>query len=231
MVDQSHEDVKAALGAYVLGSVPPEEVRSIRTHILACDECMAEADELAQAAESLSFTVDPVVPPPGFTRNVLELVAQERTGATTLAAPRRRWRPLVVLWYAAVVVFAAVMASVALDAREDADSNRRLATALLGASEGFDLRGEPGVVAKVVAADRGAVFVAKGLEELPSDRTYQLWFMKDDVPVSAGTFDVSEGVAVLRTSHSPGAFDGAAVTVEPSGGSSQPTTEPVIHSA
>ena len=231
MVDQSHEEVQATLGAYVIGAVPPEEVRSIRAHILACEECMAEADELAQAVESLSFTVDPVVPPSAFTRNVLELVAEERAGATAPVGPRRRWRPLAVLSYAAVVILAAVMAGLALDARQAADSNRRLATALLKASEGLDLRGEPGVVAKVVAADTGAVFVAKGLDDLPSDRAYQLWFMKDGVPVSAGTFDVSEGIAVLRTSRSPEAFDGAAVTVEPSGGSPQPTTEPVIHSA
>jgi anti-sigma-K factor RskA len=216
-MDWSHEEVKAVLGAYVLGAVPPEEVRYIRAHILTCDECMEEADQLSAAAESLSFSVEPVVPPSGFTRDVLELAAQERNGATTPATPRRRWRAITALSYATVVVFAAVMAAVALDARRDAEVTRRLTTALLGASEGFELKGEAGVVAKVVTGETGAVFVATGLEDLPSDRTYQLWFLKGELPVSAGTFEVSEGVAILRTSRSPAAFDGAAVTVEPRG--------------
>jgi anti-sigma-K factor RskA len=231
MREQSHEDVKALIGAYVLGAVPPEEVPSIRAHMLSCDECMAEADELSEAADSLSLTVDPVAPPLGFTQAVLERAAQERSGAPRPSTSRRRWRPLLALSYAAVAVFAVVMGGIALDARQDAEANRRIATALLGAAQGIELRGEAGVAAKVVQGETGAVFVATGLEELPSERTYQLWFMRDGVPVSAGTFDVSDGVAVLRTSRSPEAFDGAAVTVEPSGGSPQPTTEPVIQSA
>ena len=228
-MERNHEDVKALIGAYVLGAVPPEEVPSIRAHILSCDECMAEADELSGAADSLAFSVEPLAPPPGFAQTVLERVAQERSETSTPSAARGRWRRLVA--YTALAVFAVVMGAIALDAREDADANRKIATALLGSSQGIELQGQAGVAAKVVTSETGAVFVATGLEDLPSDRTYQLWFMRNGAPVSAGTFDVSEGVAVLRTSRSPQAFDGAAVTVEPSGGSPQPTTEPVIQSA
>lgn len=230
-MEQSHEEVKALIGAYVLGAVPPEEVPSIRAHMLTCDECMAEADQFSGAVDSLSLSVEPVAPPPGFTQNVLERVTQERAGATAAAPARPGWRPFVVLSYAAVVVLAAVLGGLALEARQDAEANRRVATALLGASAGIELEGEGGVVAKVVPGETGAVFVATGLKDLPSDRTYQLWFMRDGPSVSAGTFDVSDGVAVLRTSRSPQAFDGAAVTIEPSGGSPQPTTEPVLQSA
>ncbi|MGH2699063.1 MAG: anti-sigma factor [Actinomycetota bacterium] len=230
-MEQSHEEVKDLLGAYVVGAVPPEEVPSIRAHLLTCDECMAEADHLSDAADSLLSSVEPVAMPPAFTRTVLERVERERAGTTLSMPSRRRWKPLMALSFAAVVVFAAVMGAIALNARQDADANRRLATALLGGSQGIELEGAGGVVAKVVPGETGAVFVATGLEDVPSDRTYQLWLMREGVPVSAGTFDVSEGVAILRTSRSPRAFDGAAVTIEPSGGSPQPTTEPVIQSA
>jgi anti-sigma-K factor RskA len=229
-MERSHEDVKALIGAYVLGAVPPQEVSSIRAHILSCDECMAEADELSEAADSLSLTVEPVSPPFGFTQTVLERVAQERDVAPTPGTTRNRWRPIVALSYAAVAVFAVVMSAIALDARQDAEVNRRAVTALLDAVQGIELRGEAGV-AKVVPGEAGAVFVATGLEDLPGGRTYQLWLLRDGTPVSAGTFDVSEGVVVLRTTRSPDAFDGAAVTVEPSGGSPQPTTDPVMKSA
>lgn len=229
-MEQSHEDVKALVGAYVLGAVPREGVPSIRAHILSCDECMAEAEELSEAARSLSLTVESVAPPPGFTQTVLDQVAQERSGTPTPSRTRKWRRPLMALSFAAVSVFAVVMGAIALDTRERAESSRRAVTAILEASQGIELRGEAGVSAKLVPGESGAVFVATGLEELPGDRTYQLWLIKGGAPVSAGTFDVSKGVALLRTSRSPTGFDGAAVTVEPRGGSPQPTTEPVIQS-
>ena len=70
MKDQDHEGVKAVIGAYVLGAVPAEEIPQIRAHILSCEECRAHADELSKAVESLSLSVEPVAPPPGFTQSV-----------------------------------------------------------------------------------------------------------------------------------------------------------------
>jgi anti-sigma-K factor RskA len=231
MTEQTHDDVKGIIGAYVLGAVPAEEIPSIRAHILSCVECKAHADELSRAVESLSLSVEPVAPPPDFTQNVLERAARESSEPQRATVIRRRWRPLEVLAYAAVVVFAAVMGAIALDARQDAAVNRRVAVALLEAAEGIELQGQAGVAAKVVTRETGAVFVATGLEDPPDDRIYQLWFMRDGVPVSSRTFDVSEGVAVVRAPDLRQAFDGAAVTVEPSGGSQEPTTKPVIQSS
>jgi anti-sigma-K factor RskA len=231
MTEQTHEDVKGIIGAYVLGAVPVEEIPSIRAHILSCEECKALADEMSRAVESLALSVEPVAPPPGFTQNVLKQVAHERIEPARAAVPGRRWRPLQALAYAAVVVFAAVMGAIALDARRDADANRRVATALLQATEGIELQGEAGVEAKVVTRETNAVFVATGLEDPPDDRIYQLWFMRDGVPVDSRTFDLSGGVALVRAADLPEDLNGAAVTIEPSGGSREPTTTPVIQSS
>jgi anti-sigma-K factor RskA len=92
------------------------------------------------------------------------------------------------------------------------------------------LSGRPGVLAKVLTTGSGTVFVATGMEDPPSDRTYQLWLFEEGSPVSAGTFDPSEGVAIVRTSRSSESIEGAAVTVEPRGGSRSPTTQPVMQS-
>ena len=64
--------------------------------------------------------------------------------------------------------------------------------------------------------------VVWGMQEAPSNHTYQLWFMDDGRPVSAGVFDVSDGLAVVEVDLSVEGFDGAAITVEPSGGSAEP---------
>ena len=224
MTGSSHDEVRSVIGAYILGAVPPEEAPSIRGHIASCDECAAEVERLSTSVDALAQSVDPVTPPAGFGRRVLERVSDDAERPTAVASSSRK--PLLAL--AAVLLSIGLLAGVALEARQSAEVNRQAATALLAAAQGMELEGSGGVVAKVVPTVDGAVFVATGLEELTGDRTYQLWFIRDGAPVSAGTFEVSRDVAVLRTSRSARGVEGAAVTVEPRGGSEQPTTQPLL---
>ena len=82
----------------------------------------------------------------------------------------------------------------------------------------------------VVSDELGeAVFVASGLDPAPHEHTYELWVIGDDGAVPAGLFDVDDGATVTQIVE--GDFASAAalgVTVEPAGGSPQPTTDPVM---
>lgn len=63
------------------------------------------------------------------------------------------------------------------------------------------------------------VLVADGLPQLAADQTFELWFVRDDTPIAAGTFaaDAGASTAVLTGEMKPG--DTIAVTVEQAGGS------------
>lgn len=74
-----------------------------------------------------------------------------------------------------------------------------------------------------------SVVVVDGLAELPSDKTYELWYIGDSGPVPAGTFDSAGSgttVRALEGTMSAGAV--VAITVEPAAGSDAPTTEPIL---
>ncbi|MET0854929.1 MAG: anti-sigma factor [Microterricola sp.] len=74
-----------------------------------------------------------------------------------------------------------------------------------------------------------SALLADGLAPLPADQTYQLWYIGEEGPVSAGTFEVSgKGTTwhVLEGEMSAG--DTVGVTVEPSGGSDAPTSDPIV---
>jgi anti-sigma-K factor RskA len=60
--------------------------------------------------------------------------------------------------------------------------------------------------------------------ELPAASVYQLWYIDDDGPRSAGTFTGS-GRVLSGTMHEG---DTIAMTIEPRGGSEAPTTNPVL---
>jgi len=77
------------------------------------------------------------------------------------------------------------------------------------------------------------VLVAEGLPQIPEDRTFELWFVRGDTPIAAGTFDAAgesggKTTAQLTGTMQPG--DTIAVTIEPSGGSpdGKPSSSPIV---
>ncbi|GEB45133.1 hypothetical protein MTE01_10780 [Microbacterium testaceum] len=76
-----------------------------------------------------------------------------------------------------------------------------------------------------------SVLVTDGMPALAADKTYELWFVRGDTPIAAGTFEPDEAgraTAVLKGEMHAG--DVIAVTIEPAGGSPDgtPSTAPVV---
>lgn len=74
-----------------------------------------------------------------------------------------------------------------------------------------------------------SALLADGLAPLPDDQTYQLWYIGEEGPVSAGTFEASgQGTTWHVLDGKMSAGDTVGVTVEPRGGSQAPTTDPIV---
>lgn len=79
------------------------------------------------------------------------------------------------------------------------------------------------------AHSRGLLTIA-GLNPLPADHVYQMWFVTETGTVSAGTFTVDSyqrGRVYVDVSADAARFTRLAITMEPEEGSSAPTTSPV----
>jgi len=72
------------------------------------------------------------------------------------------------------------------------------------------------------------ILVADNLPSVPEGQTCQIWVIKGDVPEPSGLFQPGgdETAAPITTPVKQG--DTIAVTVEPAGGSEQPTSDPVL---
>lgn len=223
---KSHEEMREVLAAYALGAVPQEEIAEVRAHILSCEECMREADEFAEASSSLAVAVGGEALPAGFADRVLEVVRTE--SPVTEVAPRgRRW---IAAGLAASLACVALLGFQVVQTQQKIDRQEQVLSALLQ-EDGVELRGSSGVAARVVPGGDGSIFAAAGLEKAPPGRTYQLWLLKEgSEPVSAGTFDAVDGIAVIETPESIAGYDGAAVTIEQAGGVTAPTTDPILQS-
>ena len=92
---------------------------------------------------------------------------------------------------------------------------------------------QPAARGQLIADPRStaAVLVVSGLLPLQPGQVYQFWLIRGDLPVSAGVFSVDEeGSAVLPVASTDlvGTFDAMGVSIEPEGGSPQPTGDIVM---
>ncbi len=81
--------------------------------------------------------------------------------------------------------------------------------------------------------EQSAVLVISGLPKLEANKTYQVWLIEGDKPVSAGLLSVDEngqGVVIVTSEEAISSFKALAISIEPEGGSPQPTGDIVVSS-
>ena len=83
MNEQEHRRLRADLGAYVLGQLPPNEVTELEQHLDGCARCTAELVELTPVAHALAdlrnhpHAEESVVPPPELGDRVVAAVGRQ----------------------------------------------------------------------------------------------------------------------------------------------------------
>jgi anti-sigma-K factor RskA len=92
---------------------------------------------------------------------------------------------------------------------------------------------EPSAHGQLIAdpKEQSAVLIISGLPKLEAHQTYQIWLGSGGTMISAGLLSVDEngqGVVVVTSDESIGSFNQLGISVEPEGGSQQPTGDIVV---
>jgi anti-sigma-K factor RskA len=242
MDQERFEDLK---DAYVLGALPEEERLEFEQYLVAHPDLQEEVEALGTVAGLLAFSPQEQEPPPELRRRIMATVEAEAVRPPEGVHPhtrRRSW--LAGLWeavgvrdlalaVAAVLVIGLFSWGVLLQG-EVRDLQGRVQS-LQGQPQGpqmIALGGagtEQGARAEVVTleGDR-AVLVAENMPPAPEGKTYQIWVIKGDTPKPSGLFEPrGDSVAAVVENPVEGA-DAVAVTIEPEGGSKEPTTDPML---
>ncbi|SDI71567.1 Anti-sigma-K factor RskA [Actinokineospora alba] len=229
-------DLHTLTGAYALDALSEPERADFERHLAECDACAEEVVELRTAATRLAVAAQP---PPGLRERLLAEVHHTRQlPPPPAAAPRptraavKDRRPWPLIAVAASVAAALLSGAHAVNLDRDLDlanQERQVArghlagvTRVLGAADVTFSSGQ----GATVAASRGlgeVVLLARNLPVLPADRVYQAWLIGPTGPRSLG---VLTDPGPLRAEHAAGATQ-LGITVEPLGGSPQPTTSAV----
>jgi anti-sigma-K factor RskA len=226
--------------AYALGALSEEERREVEDYLRTHPELQAEADDLRSVANLLALAPQEYEPSPRLRRDVMNRISSH-PGATPAADPSARhqaglWRLFGPGGLAAAAVLALVAIGMFVWNASLQEENRALQgeQLLLGQQTSYALEGPgaaQGVSGEVVRlGDDRAVLVAEDCPSPPEGRIYQAWIMREDVPPApAGLFEPNAaGVAATPIRGSIEGADAVAVTLEPSGGSSSPTDDPIL---
>jgi anti-sigma-K factor RskA len=224
-------DIHALSGAYAVDALDDAERAEFEKHLATCASCRAEVDDLREAAGMLAELTS-AAPPPELRDAVLADIHTVRPLAprTPAGAPARRRRWLAGIAAAAAVAVLGAGAAV-WHPWQQSSPTVTLVDRVIDAPDvqrvDGDVAGGGSVsVYRSIALDR-AVVVTHRLPAAPAGRTYELWLQDargamHPAGLLAGGRDIR-----MALRGDAGAAVGAGVTVEPAGGSPQPTTTPV----
>jgi anti-sigma-K factor RskA len=235
-------DLHTLTGAYALDAVDGAQRDRFEHHLRRCRPCGHEVRSLAETATALAMAAA-MPPPPQLKQHVLAGAAMTRqTGpAADQRRPRPARRPAWAPRLAAVVAAACLAVAVALGAADlftqhQLDSvraqNQAIAAVLAAPDAQIATRATTvGGTATVVVsrAEQKIVFTTAGLPVLPAAKVYELWLMGPTQVRPAGLLPspgAGKTAPLLASGLLPG--DKIGVTVEPAGGTSRPTTTPIL---
>ncbi|MGW0694458.1 anti-sigma factor [Streptomyces sp. NPDC002738] len=243
---RSGAELHTLTGAYALHALPDAERGEFERHLGDCEACAMEVRELSETATRLGLAVS-AAPPRELRDRVLreittvrqESPSHSRRSRSARSVQRARSWPKFALAaaVAAVAGFGGIAVwqnQVAHDAQQEAhraqQQNEQVAQVLTAPdarTRSGTLKGGAKGTVVVSQSENRAVFVTSGMAPPPSGKVYQLWFDDGGTMRSAGLMNRA---ATSNTVLLDGPVDGASgigVTVEPAGGSAQPTSAPL----
>ena len=235
-------------GAYALDALDDAERERFERHLRRCSGCADDVRQMTATATALAMAVA-ADPPPGLKARVLAAAATTPQlpplPAESAAARRRRgrhvtrsaWFPRLALGAAGVGVAAAVVLAVVTVSTQDrlntVQAQNRAIAAVLAAPDAQIATGSSTIGGRATVvlsySQQKMIFTSSGFPALPDAKVYELWLLSSGGATPAGLLpeSVNGSTAPVLASGLTSA-DKVGVTVEPAGGTSAPTTTPIL---
>jgi anti-sigma-K factor RskA len=254
----THDEASELLAALALDAVESDERTAIEEHVAQCPRCQSELDALREVASAIGNSVETL--PQDLWTSISSRIYEDQsepreaplllvgardgsTGAKGDSRPSSSARTRIVvstfsaLAAAVIIVLAISLASAnghvsRLNSALASETTDEVHAALVAPDHRLvDLNSSSDQqVAQFVLLPDGRGFLVKSsLPTLSSDKTYQLWAIINGKPISVGLMGHRPELVTFTVSGNP-AVTALDVTVEPSGGTSTPTS-PVVASA
>lgn len=230
----SHDEMLDNVAAYALGLLPASEAAAVANHLRTCESCRAEYDFLRPAVTAVAYSAEAcndsstgaAVASPLLKARVMKRVRAE---ASRRASPA--WPAYAVAAACLAIAILTGLIDISLNDQLKRDRAQTVAQAQtiadLTAPDSQRRRFAGGEV--VTHGDR--LYIAMhDLPAVPAGHVYQAWTIAkgaNGVAPSITFEPAAGGATVVRLPEAATTIAAVAVSVEPEGGSKQPTTKPI----
>jgi len=226
-------DLHTLSGAYVLHALSEEEREMFARHLEECQACRDEVRELAETVGRMG-AAEATAPPTALRARVLA-AADRQPQLPPLVTPlerartRRRLTRIAAAAAAVVVVVAGSVFGISqLQGRHEPPVAAPSVSQVFHAPDARTVAvptSNGGRLRVAVSPKTGRMAVAtSALHPLPRQKVYQLWTLHNGRATSVG---LVKNVRAGKVMPIPASGTKVAITVEPAGGSAQPTTNPI----
>ncbi len=244
-----HEAFLDDAAALALGTLSSAEAARVRTHMESCEACRAEYQALAPLVGALATPEADLAPPSPLLRE--RIMAQVAPGAKVRSLPRSTRTPAWPLYLVTAASFVAALVST-FNLATTRESMTQMKTQVGSLQQRVDslthsLQNAQMAAIDLTSADatrlpvhHGEIVMRHGRMYLtmhdmpmpPHGHVYQAWVMPrggKKIEPSSTFMPDRDGVAVVPIAeHDANSMTEVAVSVEPVGGSKQPTTKPLF---
>ncbi|SDL08962.1 Anti-sigma-K factor RskA [Nocardioides sp. YR527] len=236
-------DIHALSGAYAVDALDDIERARFEEHLAVCADCRDEVASLRDTTWMLGGLTD-TAPSPELRDRLLAGIKEIRPlppETTTIrenapvpsdassSSRRFGWRTFAAAAAVLAVVGTGTVAAVELigdDSSQTMTTAERVLSAKDATTVAVDLPGDARARVVRSVSENRAVLVTSDMPAAPDGKVYELWLQHDDVMVPAGLMPAGSDQTVVLEGDA-GDASAAGITVEPEGGSDEPTSAPI----
>ena len=241
MAYDEHNPFIANIPAYALGALDPDDVAALKAHLEGCASCRTDLAEYRAMSESLLIAVPPKQPSVILRRQL----QNQLPGVRKKSQSKFAWNfyrlaagitiiALLALNLVSLSQMRQIQTQQATLVNQMNDAQVALAMLSYPGVERLSVEGEDVTGSFLLDSDRNiAALIVWNMPQLSKEQTYQAWLIDSQGKrISAGIFrpqtDQAYTTHVITANNGFSNYVGMGVTVEPAGGSDQPTGERVL---
>jgi anti-sigma-K factor RskA len=239
--DMADEHVLDLLPAYALDCLDEEDLLRLARHLTECDSCRTELSSYQVIADQLPLSVPQVSPPATLKQKLMARVEESRQPGLAQKGKTSWWQRLSERLHQAAPVWAlaslAVIVVLAISnltlwqrVRTTSISEQPQSMRVVRLSNTTDAPNAHGLLVISVDGEYGTL-VVDHLPDLGAAQQYQLWLIQGGERTNGGVFSVSQdgyGSLWIASPLPLANYSAFGITIEPAGGSSDPTGQKVL---
>jgi hypothetical protein len=230
-----HDEMLDAVAAYALGALPAHEASEVIGHLRGCAECRAEYRLLQPAVTAVAYSAEACADPASGAGQASPLlktrIMKQVRGEVSRARASRPW--------AAYAAAAACLALAIMTGLVDLSLSGRLSQERAQVAEqnqtiadfmAPDSRRHPFAGGEVLMRGQRLYIAMHDMPMPPKGKVYQAWTLAKGAKTVAPSetfMPAPSGMTVVRLPEAATTLAAVAVSIEPEGGSRQPTSKPI----